>query len=127
MAKKVKKTEVSYEILQVYMFLNKEHSKVFARVSWNDNPPKDEVRSCWEKDGELKLGKGIALSQEEITALYKYLNDNGLDYEKPDREPVDFSEIFRSSEGIMEKRRDGAQTKDGFTVLGRKGDLPWKK
>lgn len=122
MAKKTKKTEISYEILQIYMFLNKEHSKVFARVSWNDNPPKDEVRSCWEKDGELKLGKGIALSPEEITAMYEYLNSR-----EPEREPVDFSEIFRSSEGIMEKRKAGVQTKDGFIVLGRKGDLPWKK
>ena len=118
-----KKNELTYEIQKIHIFLNKEHSKVFARVSWNGRPAKDEVRTCWEKDGELMLGRGIALSPADITSLYDYLDMVGVDYEEPDSEPkaVDFGEIFRESEGIMAKREAGYQTVDGFIHLHRRG------
>ncbi|MCM1230120.1 MAG: hypothetical protein NC489_08305 [Ruminococcus flavefaciens] len=122
-AKKSKKDSVEYDIEKIHLFLNKEQSKVFVRVSWNGRPAKDEVRSCWMKDGELKLGKGIALSPADITSLYDFLDTVGVDFEPPaedEPEGVDFDEIFRSSEGIMEKREQGYRTENGFIRLTRR-------
>ena len=84
------------------------------------------------KDGELKLGKGIALSPADITSLYDFLDTVGVDYEQPEPEfagpvGVDFDELFKSSEGIMEKRNAGYQTEGGFIKLvridGKKGGV----
>jgi len=36
-------------------------------VSWNDRPAKYDLRD-WSKDHE-KMGKGLTLSEEEVTAL----------------------------------------------------------
>lgn len=125
MAKKADKKSVTCEIKKIHLFLNDEKTKVYVRVSWNGNPPKDEVRSCWEKDGQLMLGKGISLSPTEITSLYDFLDTVGVDYEEPSKrdEPVgvDFDQLFETSVGIMEKRQQGMQTSDGFVVLTRKG------
>jgi len=117
MAKKDKKSEVTFKIHKVYGFLSAKEDKVFVRVSWNDGEPRDEVRKCWkDKDsGELKLGKGIDLSEEEIDML------KGFCKNKP--KPVDFQAVFDSSVGIMEKRAAGFQTEDGFTVLRRRNNL----
>lgn len=117
MAKKDKKREVTCKIHKVYGFLSDKEDKVFACVSWNNGEPRDEVRKCWkDKDsGELKLGKGIDLSEEEIDALKSFIKD------KP--KPVDFSAVFESSVGIMEKRAAGFQTEDGFAVLRRRNGV----
>ncbi|MCM1531954.1 MAG: hypothetical protein NC114_06740 [Ruminococcus flavefaciens] len=124
MAKKTKKDSVEYTIEKIHMFLNDEKTKVYARVSWNGRPAKDEVRSCWMKDGELKLGKGIAISPADITSLYDFLDTVGEDFESSteddEDEGVDFAEIFRSSEGIMEKREQGYRTENGFIKLTRR-------
>lgn len=123
-AKKGTKDKVTYEIKKIHLFLNKDHTKVFVRVSWNGNPAKDEVRTCWEKDGKLMLGKGIALTPTDITSLYDFLDTVGVDYEEQAKDdgpvPVDFDELFRTSVGIMEKRNQGMQTQDGFVVLTRR-------
>lgn len=65
---------------------------------------------CWMDDaGGLHLGKGIALEDDEIDELIKLL--------KKRPRPVDFNAIFASSEGIMDKRRAGFRTEDGFIKL----------
>ena len=102
------------------MFLNPEHSKVFVRVSWDGRPAKDELRTCWEKDGQLMLGKGIALSMDEIADLHNFIMDGGMAEKDDEPHGVDFSAIFESSKGIMDKRRDGYRTDNGFIVLTRK-------
>lgn len=115
MAKKVAKkgTTISCTVEKIYGYLSPREDKVFVRVSWNGMPAKDEVRKCWTSDdGELHLGKGIDLTETEIATL-KSLSDS-----KP--KPINFSDIFASSEGIMEKRQAGYSTKDGFIVLRRK-------
>lgn len=116
---RTKKT-IECSIERVYMFLNPEHSKVFVRVSWDGRPAKDELRTCWEKDGQLMLGKGIALSMDEIADLHNFIMDGGMAEEDDEPDGVDFSAIFESSKGIMDKRRDGYRTDNGFIVLTRK-------
>lgn len=116
---KTKKT-IECCIERVYMFLNPEHSKVFVRVSWDGRPAKDELRTCWEKDGQLMLGKGIALSMDEIADLHNFIMDGGMAEADDEPDGVDFDAIFESSKGIMDKRRDGYRTDNGFIVLTRK-------
>ena len=117
MAKKDKKREVTCKIHKVYGFLTAKEDKVFVRVSWNDGEARDEVRKCWrdKETDELRLGKGIDLSEEEIDALKSFIKD------KP--KPVDFNAVFESSVGIMEKRAAGFQTEDGFAVLRRRNGV----
>lgn len=128
MAKKDKKDQVTYEIVKVYLFLNEDETKVFCRVAWNGGEPRDEVRTCWRKDGKLKLGKGIPLSASDITNLYNFIDMARDDFEDEEDESdcdkptvVDFDSLFASSMGIMEKREAGYQTVDGFIDLRRKG------
>lgn len=119
MAKEKLKADLKCEIEEVYGFLNKEHTMVYARVSWNGRKAKDEIRKCTEDDGELHLSKGVALLPAEVETLCKIFRHEV----KPDKgsfECVDFDEIFRSGEGIMDKRNAGYRTEDGFTVLSRK-------
>lgn len=113
-AKKDKRGEITYDVEEVYGYLA-DGKKVYAKVSWNGNPGKDELRRCWidEKTGELKLGKGIDLSEDEVKELMKMID------KKP--KPVDFNAIFDSTAGISDKRRSGLTTVDGFVVL-RKRD-----
>lgn len=110
--KKVKNAEVSYDVEEIYGYLA-EGKKVYARVSWNGNPAKDELRRCWtDDDGNLKLGKGIDLSEDEVKSLMAMID------KKP--KPVDFNVIFDSTAGISEKRKKGMTTVDGFVVLHRR-------
>lgn len=113
MAKANKKGEVTYDLEEVYGYLD-EGRKVYARISWNGEPAKDEVRRVWkDKEGNLKVGKGIELKESEIKELVALLDM------KP--KPVNFSDIFKSTKGITEKRRNNQTTVDGFIVL-RKHD-----
>lgn len=41
-------------------------------VSWGDRPPKYDIRS-WSPDHQ-KMGKGITMTKEELSALKKLLN-----------------------------------------------------
>ena len=47
--------------------------KEFNLVSWNDREPKYDIRD-WAPE-YAKMGKGVTLSEEEITKLKKILND----------------------------------------------------
>lgn len=46
-------------------------------VSWNDRAPKIDIRP-WDAEHQ-KMGKGITLSREEITALKEIINGLELD------------------------------------------------
>ena len=45
-------------------------------VSWNDAPPKFDIRS-WSPD-HTKMGKGISLTNEEMAALKETIQQAGL-------------------------------------------------
>ena len=137
MNKKKDSADFSYEIHKEFGFLNDKHNKIVAKISWNDKDPKYDIRACYEKDGEIKLGKGISLSRDEVMELRDILDDvleedddsedddDEEDDDKsppipPKKKPVDFSEIFGQAEGIVEKREAGFTTKDGFILLKRR-------
>lgn len=131
MAKNNKKdsSDFTYDIKKEYGYLNEKKNKLVAKVSWNDKDPKIDIRSCYEKDGEIKLGKGISLSYDELGVLKDILDnisesdedddqeDNPTDSSPPKRQAVNFDEIFGQATGIVEKREAGYTTKDGFIVL----------
>lgn len=149
MAKSNKKdsSDFSYEVKEEYGYLNDKENKIVAKVSWNDKPAKYDIRSCYTKDDEIKLGKGISLTYDEIETLHDILeeiliadkdsqseDDDEEDHsakkkskppsvgvsETPKRPVVDFAEIFGEATGIMEKREAGYTTKDGFILLKRR-------
>ncbi|GAA3010510.1 YdbC family protein [Tetragenococcus solitarius] len=64
--------EFSFEILEEVAVLS-ENAKGWRKelniVSWNERPPKFDLRD-WSPDHE-KMGKGITLSNEEFEALKK--------------------------------------------------------
>lgn len=95
--------------------------KIFANISWGDGNPKDEIRMVFTNSkGEECIAKGIALTIDEQFALYKLLKDkfeNTDNDEEDDQQGVDLRAIYAESSGILEKRRDGFCTKDGFIVL----------
>lgn len=45
-------------------------------VSWNDAPPKFDIRS-WSPD-HTKMGKGVTLTNEEMAALKETIQQAGL-------------------------------------------------
>lgn len=120
MAKRAAPKTFEMEIIELYGFLNEEHTVCFVKVSWNGRKAKNEIRRCKEVEGELILGKGLAITDSEIRTLIGIVNGT----EKPDKgswkDPVDFNALFRAGEGIMEKREKGYRTKDGFIMLTRK-------
>ena len=67
--------EFNFEIMETIAVLS-ERSKGWKRelnlVSWNDAPPKFDIRD-WSADHQ-KMGKGISLSNEEIAILKETLN-----------------------------------------------------
>jgi hypothetical protein len=67
--------EIKYEITQKIGVLSKAGSgwtKELNLIRWNDREPKYDLRD-WSADGE-KMGKGITLSREELSALKELLN-----------------------------------------------------
>ena len=130
MNKKKDSSDFSYDIKKEYGYLNEKKNKLVAKVSWNDKDPKIDIRTCYEKDGEIKLGKGISLSYDEINALREILSDidesdeddeeeddKPSSHSPPKRKVVNFEEIFGQVTGIVEKREAGYTTQDGFIVL----------
>ncbi|MBO5378469.1 MAG: hypothetical protein IKK53_05035 [Ruminiclostridium sp.] len=47
-------------------------TKELNLVSWNDKPPKYDIRD-WAPDHE-KMGKGVSLTEEEMEALMELFN-----------------------------------------------------
>lgn len=72
--------EFKYEVVKTYGCLSessKGWKKEIKLISWNQKEPKYDIRE-WSPDGE-KMGKGVTLSKEEITALKEILNSVELD------------------------------------------------
>jgi len=71
--------EIKYEIIKKIGVLSKSGSgwaKELNLISWNDREPKYDLRD-WSADGQ-KMGKGITLSKEELSALKELLNNTEL-------------------------------------------------
>ena len=68
-------SEIKYEIVKKIGVLSTSASgwaKEVNLISWNDREPKYDIRE-WSADHE-KMGKGVTLSTEELSALKELLN-----------------------------------------------------
>jgi len=68
-------SEIKYEIIKTLGTLSTSASgwaKELNLISWNDRDPKYDLRD-WSPDRE-KMGKGVTLSKEELSALKELLN-----------------------------------------------------
>lgn len=134
MSKKDKKSkEVTCDVHQIHGYLNKKQSKVVATIAWNDDEPKLNIRTCYEKsDGELAFGKGITLEPDEVDELTSILvsarNTGELQKVSKDgkKKAVNFSKVFEEAAGIVQKRDAGETTEDGFIVLKKKPGVKLK-
>ncbi len=68
-------SDFKYEIIEEIGVLSenaKGWRKEINRISWNGGAPKYDIRD-WSPDHE-KMGKGVTLTDEELTALKELLN-----------------------------------------------------
>ena len=68
-------SEIKYEIVKNVGVLSTSASgwaKELNLISWNDRDPKYDLRD-WSPDRE-KMGKGVTLSKEELSALKELVN-----------------------------------------------------
>ena len=68
-----------YEIVKQIAVLSTERSgwtKEINLVSYNDNPPKFDIRS-WDPNHE-KMGKGITLSRDEMKLLLEAMENENV-------------------------------------------------
>lgn len=68
-------SEIQYELIKNIGVLSKSASgwaKELNLISWNDREPKYDLRD-WSPDHE-KMGKGVTLTKEELSALRELLN-----------------------------------------------------
>jgi Uncharacterized protein conserved in bacteria len=71
--------EFKYEVVERIAVLSKSSkgwTKELNLISWNDREAKYDIRE-WAPDGE-KMGKGITLSDEEVSMLKKALADRDI-------------------------------------------------
>ena len=71
--------DIKYEIVKKIGVLSKAGSgwaKELNLISWNDREPKYDLRD-WSADGE-KMGKGVTLTKEELSALKELLTSMEL-------------------------------------------------
>jgi hypothetical protein len=69
-------SDIKYEIIEKVGVLSTSASgwaKELNLISWNDRPPKYDLRD-WSGDGS-KMGKGVTLTREELLALKDLLNE----------------------------------------------------
>ena len=59
-------------------------NKKLRVISWDGREAKIDLRSWVEKDGEVKAGKGICLTNDEAKKLVELLNDYLNDDEDDD-------------------------------------------
>ena len=72
-------SEIKFEIVKKIGVLSTSASgwaKELNLISWNDRDPKYDIRD-WSADHE-KMGKGVTLSKEELSALRELLNSTEL-------------------------------------------------
>lgn len=70
------KGDFKYEIINQLGVVSegtKGWKKEFNRVSWNGGEPKYDIRD-WD-EGHEKMGKGVTLTERELRALKKLLDD----------------------------------------------------
>lgn len=121
MSKKDKDLKV--DVIAIHGFLNEAKTKALATISYNDADPKLNIRSCWQDKttGELRMGSGISLSDDEADALAEFLSDRKHGQlgkvDKSGRKAVNFGNIFSTASDIVEKRDAGYTTEDGFIRL----------
>lgn len=68
--------EISYKIIKKLGVLSESKNgwkKEINLISWNERSPKYDIRE-WSPDGE-KMGKGVTLSEEEMTILKEIMNN----------------------------------------------------
>jgi hypothetical protein len=71
--------EFKYEVVEKIAVLSqssKGWTKELNLISWNDKAPKYDIRE-WSPDGE-KMGKGITLSDEEVSVLKSALAERDI-------------------------------------------------
>jgi hypothetical protein len=134
LAKNIKKDDITCDIQEVYGTLSDNGygtRKIFAKVSWNGLPAKPEIRTVRKKaDGEEVVGKGIALTDDEMDKLILAYRKKKASDDK--NKPVNFQNIFNAAPGIIDKREEGHVTKNGYIILQETGELAeraksWKK
>lgn len=84
--------ELKYEIKEHLGTLSenaKGWTKELNKVSWNDYPPKFDIRE-WSPD-HTRMGKGVTLSEEEFENLKKLILGEPVELDGDD---VDESEII---------------------------------
>lgn len=67
--------EISYKIIKKLGVLSESKNgwkKEINLISWNDRSPKYDIRE-WSPQGD-KMGKGVTLSEEEMTILKEIMN-----------------------------------------------------
>ena len=66
---------IKYEITEKIAVLSERGtwSKEINKVSWNDRPPKFDLRDCNHEEG--KMGKGVTLTEEEARTLMEALKE----------------------------------------------------
>lgn len=72
-------SEIKYNIIRKIGVLSTSASgwaKELNLISWNDREPKFDIRD-WSGDGS-KMGKGVTLTLEELSALREVLNSMEL-------------------------------------------------
>ena len=72
-------SDIKYEIVKKIGILSTSASgwaKELNLISWNDREPKYDLRD-WSADGS-KMGKGVTLTKEELSALKALLNSMEL-------------------------------------------------
>lgn len=115
------KDPIKCEIKKLYGVLSESANgskKIYANISWNGREAKDEIRSTWtNNDGEEVVGKGIALTDDEVEKLIEYHEA------KKGPKPVNFDDIFADAPSILDRREQGHVTKDGAIVLQEDGEL----
>ena len=76
--------EVSYEIKNRIGVLGENSNKQVNIVSWNGREPKIDIREWRTQNGEVRCGKGVAITSEEarnlVDLLTEYLNDADDDF-----------------------------------------------
>jgi hypothetical protein len=68
-------SDITYEIVMQLGVLSQSSSgwaKELNLISWNDRPPKYDIRD-WSAD-HSQMGRGVTLSREELLALRDLLN-----------------------------------------------------
>jgi len=68
--------EISYKIIKKLGILSESKNgwkKELNLISWNDRGPKYDIRE-WSPNSD-KMGKGVTLSEEEMTILKEIINN----------------------------------------------------